>query len=231
MRRWLSPVSYSSDHVGLLFGVNGVSVLTSHLIVGYHSVGLSVSYLCGDVCSLISRLRFVGNVSRQLNGTSFISFLSTFSACSCFYSIFPGDRSEIDYFSWQLLIFFIVLLLVGEGGEFRRLMQIFGLHPLVHWTGRLLFDLFFTLFYSFLLYFISSQNEESSSSLNVHSLQHQTNIEVKKRFYLFSGILSLTTLPFVYLLSSKYLFFFFFFVSIVFFRLKNCSNRICCLVC
>ena len=136
--------------------------------------------------------------------------METFSACSCFYSILPGDKTEVYYLAYQLIFFYIVILIIGEGKEFHGLMQIFGLHPIVNWTARLIFDIFLTLVYSFILYLISTLHSENDplekvapAMINLDYLQREMNTQVTKKFYLFNLILAFTTLPFLYLLTSK----------------------------
>jgi len=179
--------------------------LTSHLIIGYEAFSLVSQYLCRGQCSTKTRLKFVKNPKDKLNDKTFLSFLKSLSLFSCFYGIYPGELTEIYLLTYYLIYLYISILIISEGEELRKLMQIFGLHPIIFWTARYFFDLILSTFYSFFLYFIYSLNDEEDSyriNLTFQQIIDKNNLQIKKKFFTFTFIISSTTLPFIYLITS-----------------------------
>jgi hypothetical protein len=196
--------------MGLLFENNErISMLTSHLISGYEPFSLVSPYLCRGECSISTRLKFIKNRQNNLNEKNLFSFIKLFSLLSCFYGIYPGESTLIYLLTYYLIYIYLSILILIEGKQFLSLMRIFGLHPIIYWTSTYLFHWILTMFYSFILYEIFSFNDqqefyqqENSNSLTFRQIINKTNLQIKNRFFLLTSIITATTLPFIYLITS-----------------------------
>jgi hypothetical protein len=206
VRRQSDLNAYSNEYFGLLFeNSETISILSSHLIIGYEAFSLVSQYLCRGQCSTKTRLIFVKNPKDKLNDKNFLSFLKSFSLFSCFYGIYPGELTEIYLLTYYLIYLYISILIINEGEELRKLMKIFGLHPIIYWTSRYFFDLILSTFYSLFIYFIYSLNDEEDfyqNNLTFQQILNKNNFQIKNKFFTFTFIISATTLPFIYLITS-----------------------------
>ena len=206
-RKWLDN-AYFQEYFGILFeSTEAVSVLTSHLIIGYEPFSIINQYICRGKCSILTRLKFVQNPSNKLNEKTFFSFLKILSLFSCFYLIYPGEYTLFYVLTYYFIYIYITILIINEGQQFIRLMKIFGLHPIIYWTGRYLFDLILTLIYTLIIYSIFSLNcsEEPTgkdSSLSFKQMIDQNNHRMKVKFFSFTFVIASTTLPVMYLITS-----------------------------
>lgn len=203
-RRQFDCSSYSNEYLALLFkDSETISILKSHLINGYQSFHLISQYFCHGQCSIKSQLKFIENPKTKLNEKSFLSFMKTFSILSCFYGIYPGELSELYLLTYYLIYFYISILILDEKKEFRKLMQIFGLHPIIYWTSTFIFHFILTLFYSIFIYFIYSLNDNHLEKENkFEEIIKKNNLIIKEKFFQLNLILSITILPFIYLITS-----------------------------
>lgn len=182
-------------------------VLTSHLIIGYEGFSLISDLLCQGKCLIKSQMKFLSNPNEKFPKKNFFSFLKSLSLFSCFYGIYPGEYTQIYLFNYYLIHFYLSILLISEKIEFRNLMQIFGLHPFISWTSRFFFDFILTIIYSFYLYLIFSfdhqDNINENSMMTFEYILKKNNLKMKKDFFLFSFLLPICNLPFIYLITSK----------------------------
>ena len=209
VRRQWNEMSYSNEYFGLFIENNEkISMLTSHLIIGYEPLSLLSQISCEKQYSIKTSLKFVQNHRNQLMEKSFLSFVKSFSLFSCFYGILPGEFRQIDLLTFDLIYFYISLLILNEDKHLNELMQINGLHPIVNWSSKYFSHLILSQFYSLFMYFISSFNDEQQLKINstFEEILRQTNLQTKNKFYLCSFVLSTTTLPFIYLLTSEFVF-------------------------
>ena len=152
-RKW-DLSAYSNEFMGLFIENNErISILTSHLIIGYESLSLISKYLCENQCQIKSRLRFVQNIENKLNEKSFFTFVKSLSLFSCFYGIYPGEYTLLYLITYYLIYLYISILIISSNNQLIRLMNISGLHPIIYWISRFSFDFILTIIYSFFLYF------------------------------------------------------------------------------
>ena len=152
-------------------------------------------------------LKFVENPSKKLAEKSFFSFVKNLSLFSCFYGTYPGELTQIYLLTYCLIYLYISVLIISEKEEFRSLLRIFGLHPIVYWTSRYFFDLIVASIYAFYLFWIFSLNEkEENSQSKFEEILQENNLKMKKEFFLLTFVLSASILPIVYLLTSKGIF-------------------------
>jgi hypothetical protein len=205
-RQW-DPSAYSREFVGLLIETNErMSMLISHLIIGYEGFNLISEYLCKGQCQITSRIKFLKNSEKHLNEKSFFSFLKSLSLFSCFYGIYPGELTSMYLLTYNLIYLYISVLIISEEKKLIKLMNIFGLNPIVYWSSRFALDLILSNLYSLILYSINSFNDENESNetkLTFKQMINSNNILIKNKFYFFSFILSFTTLPFLYVITRK----------------------------
>lgn len=190
-----------------------ISVLRSHLIVGYEPLSLTADYLCRGKCQIRSRLKFVSNDRHSSVDPSMSSMFQMLSLFSCFYGILPGRSSELDLLTFHLIYFYSIVLLLSQDKDFHRLMQIFGLHPIVRWTATLFFHLLLSQCYTFIVHALALVTNRydapkpisasNASHLTLDYFRRQTDDDVQRRFYLGTWIMATSTLPFVSLLSSE----------------------------
>ena len=213
-RRQWDPSVYANEYVGIFFESHEkISVLRSHLIVGYEPLSLTSDYFCRGKCQIRSRLKFVSNDRRSSIDQSMSSMFQMLSLFSCFYAILPGRSSELDLLTFHLIYFYCIVLLLSQGKDFHRLMQIFGLHPIVRWTATLVFHLLLSQCYALIVHalallthrFDASKpvSANNGSHLTLDHFRRQTDSDVQRRFFLGTWIVASSTLPFVSLLSSE----------------------------
>ena len=206
MHRKSNTSTYSNEYFGLLIeGSETITLLTSHLIIGYEPLGLASACLCRGQCYIKTRLKFVKNPQDKLNDKSFLVFLKSLSFISCFYGSLPGEKTEIYLLTYYLIYFYVSLLIISEDRQLIKLMQVFGLHPIIYWTSRFCFDLILSTIYSFILYFIYSLNDQDNfkeNDLTLQRISERNNLRIKNKFYPLTFIISTTTLPFIYLITS-----------------------------
>ncbi|UJR24690.1 hypothetical protein I4U23_006063 [Adineta vaga] len=206
-RQW-SENAYTQEYFGILFETSEIiSILTSHLIIGYEPFSLISQYSCHGQCSILTRLKFIKNPSNKFNDKTFLDFLKSFSVFSCFYLIYPGEYTLFYLVTYYFIYIYITILLINEDQQFIKLMKIFGLHPIIYWTGRYIFDLLLTLVYSWIIYFIFSMNNqkesnENESSLSLKQIMNENNNEIKNRFFSLTFLIASTTLPTIYLITK-----------------------------
>jgi hypothetical protein len=175
------------------------------MIIGYEVLSLVSQILCEGRCSTKTNLKFIRNPEEKFDDKNLFSFVKNFSLFSCFYGIYPGELTEIYLLTYNLIYLYISILLISEKAEFVSLMRIFGLHPIVYWTSRYLFDLILSFIYSFYLYWIFSLNDEEdfySNNLTFEQIMKKNNLKIKNEFFILNIFISASILPFIYLITS-----------------------------
>ena len=169
-----------------------------------------LSYLlCEGKCEIKSEMKYLSNPNEKNEKKNIFSFLKSFSLFSCFYGIYPGEYTEIYLLNTNLINMYISIMIISEKKEFRSLMQIFGLHPFIYWISTFSFHFLLSIVYSFYLYLIFSFNDHQNlvqNNLTFEFLLKKSNLEMKKGFFLYSFVNSITNIPFIYLMTSSFLF-------------------------
>lgn len=199
--------SYCREYLSIYVEEKKMTMLTSHLIIGYEGLSLISELLCEGKCSIRTKLKSLSNPKEKLEKKNVFSFLKSLSLFSCIYGIYPGELSEVYLLNVNLLNMYLSILLLSEKREVRSLMQIFGLHPMIFWTSRFCFDFVISLIYSFYLWKVFSWNDGEilqGNSMTFEQILKEKNLKMKKEFFLNSFILSVTNLPFVYLMTSSF---------------------------
>ncbi|CAF3658697.1 unnamed protein product [Adineta steineri] len=199
---------YLNEYLGIFIeNADKICVLTSHLLIGYEWLPVIIEYFCKGLCRISSELIFLENNLNKKMQINFIEFIKNFSLFSCFYLIYPGEKSLFYLLTYYLIYIYIFILLNYENKQLIKLLKIFGLNPLIYWTSNYFFHLFLTSFYSFIIYFIFSFNQyhqtnSLSLSLTLKQILYENNIFIEKNFFLLTFIISLSTLPFIYLITK-----------------------------
>ncbi|CAF1266993.1 unnamed protein product [Rotaria sp. Silwood1] len=205
MRRKSDSFSYSNEYIGLLFEKNEIiSILTSHLIIGYEPFNLISDYICQGKCFIKTYFKFIEYNINEYDKKSFLVFIENLSLFSCYYGILPGQLTEIYLLTYYFIFFYITILIINEDKQLNKLMKTFGLHPIIYWTSRFFLDFFLTIIYSFYLLFIYSLNDHFNQ-FNQNKFQqiiYYNNIKIKFFFYSITFIISASTLPFIYLITK-----------------------------
>lgn len=196
--------------MGFIFDNNeNISILTSHLIIGYEPFSLITKHICFNKCFIKNNFKFIENNQNKLNEKTFLNFLKNLSFLTCFYGILPGELTEIYLLTYFLIYFYITILIINEENQLNNLMKIFGLNSLIRWTARYLFDLILIQIYSFYLLLIFSINFQECKLNHFQNLIYENNRLIKNIFYSINFIITASTLPFIYILTSLFLFFIF----------------------
>jgi hypothetical protein len=214
-RRQRDSNSYSNEPFGLLLQSGGrISLVTSHLMSADVPFAFATDYVCADRCSIATRLRLLSDARTRMEPHSVASLVRTLSVFGCFYSTLPGDATYVHYLSCQLIFFYISVLIIGEGKQLRGLLHIFGLHPIVHWTSRFVFDCLLSSVVRLLVFVVgacwsaaalpSSHLSRSVFAVNdLNDVRRRNSEQAEKNFYLFHWLVPVSTLPFVYLLTGE----------------------------
>ena len=197
-RRRVDLNSYIRDCVGLLIdGERSISLLTSHLLIGYESIHFLSNYFCQNQCSIRTHFRFRStNKTKRRTNRSLFSILKVFSLLSCFYGIYPGEFTEIDLLIVNLISIYLIILIRSESKDLVDLMKIFGLNSTLNFLSNYLFCLILTVIYSlivysFVVYFPNESNNNKNESL------------IRQRFYLLTFVNYLSLLPFLFWISKS----------------------------
>ncbi|CAF3865527.1 unnamed protein product [Rotaria magnacalcarata] len=205
-RRKRNLNSYSNEYIGLLIDNNNnrLSILRSHLIMGYEAFYFISKYICQRKCLIKTKIKFIENNLNHFEEKSLLFFIKNLSLFSCFYGILPGELTEIYLLTYYFIYFYITFLLMNEDKNLNQLMSIFGLNSIIYWTSKYFFDLILSLFYSFTLLFIYSLNEQNRFYFEnkFQEIIYKNNSEIRKKFYSITFFISASTLPFIYIITS-----------------------------
>ncbi|CAF4647017.1 unnamed protein product, partial [Rotaria sp. Silwood2] len=125
----MNPFSYSNEFIGLLFeNSEKLSILTSHLIIGYEPFNLISDYFSQGKYLIKTNLKFLENNQYEFDKKSLLLFIENLSLFSCYYGILPGQLTEIYLLTYYLIYFYITILILNEDDKLNKLMKTFGLH-------------------------------------------------------------------------------------------------------
>src|SRR4051812_5104559 len=104
VRRRSNLNAYSREYLSIYIEENErMSILTSHLIIGYEGFSLISELLCKGRCSIKSTMKYLSNPNEKLEKKNLFSFLKSLSLFSCFYGIYPGEYTQIYLLNMYLI--------------------------------------------------------------------------------------------------------------------------------
>ncbi|CAF1011366.1 unnamed protein product [Rotaria sordida] len=218
-KRMKRPYTYTDIYLGFnipkpIGDKYTIQTLSSNLISGHEIISLASNtfykYILNDTSASIQTTliyKNTGNFTAQVSVGILMNLLST---ASCFLKLLPISLL-LDVFIFYIFFFYTTVFLISERKDsFLSLLNISGLHPASYWLFSYLFDIIISVIwfcYLLAIYCIIDIAFHGVPNKKPHletmiPLEFASPWNLRIQFYPLTILITLPTLPFVYLLTK-----------------------------
>ncbi|UJR37764.1 hypothetical protein I4U23_030457 [Adineta vaga] len=191
-----------------------IQTLSSNLISGYEVVSVASNlfykYILNDTSASIQSTLIYRKTGNFTIEPTISGALNLLNIVSCFIKILPFGLI-LDVFVYYVIFLYTTVFLASERGDnFLSLLNISGLHPAFYWLFNYIFDTISSVFwFSYLLAiyclcdvaFNGSPNHQSTAPTTI-PIEFASAWDLRVQFYPLTIIITLSTLPFAYLITK-----------------------------